>query len=174
MYSGDDKSLARPDWKKNNWKVAIFRPTRRSLLSAETWLDGQTSDFFFEWLTKVRVWSLWLVSFLVGIRTYQHPGNSSSCLYMALMCRSRCAPGFRKNKFRTLRKIDHGRQYLGNWEQKKQDACLPFQELGVFFFPPKGSCYNFNMTILPFRGPCIVVRSYNESQRDALFLKFIW
>jgi len=27
-----------------------------------------------------------------------------------------------------------------------------------------------------FRGPCIVVRvySYNESQRDALFLKFIW
>jgi len=31
LYRVDDKSLARPDW-KNNWKVANFRPTRRSLL----------------------------------------------------------------------------------------------------------------------------------------------
>jgi len=31
FYRGADKSLARPDW-KNNLKVAIFRPTRRSLL----------------------------------------------------------------------------------------------------------------------------------------------
>ena len=38
MYRGADKSLARPDW-KNNWKIAIFCPTRR--------LDGQTSEFFF-------------------------------------------------------------------------------------------------------------------------------
>ena len=30
-YRGADKSLARPNW-KNNWKVAIFPPTRRSLL----------------------------------------------------------------------------------------------------------------------------------------------
>ena len=38
-------------------------------------MDGQTSDFFFfEWLAKVRDWSLYLVSFLVGLRTYQHPG----------------------------------------------------------------------------------------------------
>jgi hypothetical protein len=27
---------------------------------------------------------------------------------------------------------------------------------------------------LTFRGPCIVMYSYYESQRDALFLKFIW
>jgi len=26
---------------------------------------------------------------------------------------------------------------------------------------------------LTFRGPCIVIYSYNRSQRDALFLKFI-
>jgi len=26
---------------------------------------------------------------------------------------------------------------------------------------------------LPFRGPCIVIYSYNKTQRDALFLKFI-
>jgi len=26
---------------------------------------------------------------------------------------------------------------------------------------------------LTFRGPCIVIYSYNKSQRDALFLKFI-
>jgi len=62
---------------KNNWKVAIFRPTRRSLLAAETWLDGQPSNFFFlvacrsysnglrsVWsfveimLNKSRIWSL--------------------------------------------------------------------------------------------------------------------
>jgi len=70
MYRGADNFLTRPDWKKNNWKIVIFRPTRRSLLprrptekkqlkdrhfpsdaqviaAAETWLDGQTNDFFF-------------------------------------------------------------------------------------------------------------------------------
>ena len=31
--------------KKNNWQVAIFRPTRMPL--HETWLDGQPSVFFF-------------------------------------------------------------------------------------------------------------------------------
>jgi len=29
-------------------------------------------------------------------------------------------------------------------------------------------------TNLTFRGTCIVMYSYNEIQRDALFLKFIW
>jgi len=29
-------------------------------------------------------------------------------------------------------------------------------------------------TYLAFRGPCIVIHSYNESQRDTLFFKFIW
>ena len=29
------------------------------------------------------------------------------------------------------------------------------------------------LTNLTFRGPCIVIYSYNESQRDALFLRFI-
>jgi len=28
------------------------------IAAAETWLDGQPSEFFFEWLAKVRVWSL--------------------------------------------------------------------------------------------------------------------
>jgi len=44
------------------------------IIAAGTWLDGQTSEFFFEWLTKVRVWSLYIGFFLVGLRTYQHPG----------------------------------------------------------------------------------------------------
>ena len=40
-YRGADKCLARPDWKKNNWKVAIFRPTRRSLLPRRpSWTDN--------------------------------------------------------------------------------------------------------------------------------------
>jgi len=72
-YRGADKSLARPD-QKNNWKVAIFLPTRRSLLLRRPgWTDKLLN--FFEWLAKVRVWSLELVSFLVGLITYQHPGN---------------------------------------------------------------------------------------------------
>jgi len=29
------------------------------------------------------------------------------------------------------------------------------------------------VTYLTFRGPCIVIYSYNKSQRDTLFLKFI-
>jgi len=34
------------DWKKN-WKVSIFRPTRRSLMPRGTSMDGQPSEFFF-------------------------------------------------------------------------------------------------------------------------------
>jgi len=30
-----------------------------------------------------------------------------------------------------------------------------------------------NIVTLTFRGPCIVMYSYNKSQQDALFLKFI-
>ena len=73
LYRGADKSLARPDWKKQ-LKGRHFCPTRKSLLP---WRPGWTDNlliFFFEWLAKVRVWSLWLVSFLVGLTTYQHPG----------------------------------------------------------------------------------------------------
>ena len=42
---GADKSLARPDW-KNNWKVAIFRSDAEVVAAAETWLDGQPSEFW--------------------------------------------------------------------------------------------------------------------------------
>jgi len=31
-----------------------------------------------------------------------------------------------------------------------------------------------NKTFLKFRGPCIMIYSYNKSQRDTLFLNFIW
>ena len=61
------------------------------ITAAETWLDGQTSEFFLTGLQKLeqrtrsilsfvvsmlnksRVLSLYLVSFLIGLRTYQHP-----------------------------------------------------------------------------------------------------
>jgi len=33
---------------------------------------------------------------------------------------------------------------------------------------------NTILTFLTFKGPCIMMYSYNESQWDALFLKFIW
>jgi len=47
MYRVGDKSLARPDWKKNNWKVAILLPTRRSLLLRRpVWTDNLLSCFW--------------------------------------------------------------------------------------------------------------------------------
>jgi len=45
LYRGADKSLARPDW-KNSWKVATFRPTRRSLLPRRPgWTDSLLNFF---------------------------------------------------------------------------------------------------------------------------------
>jgi len=45
-YRDADKSLARPDW-KNNWKVAIFRPTQRSLLPQRPgWTDNLLNCFW--------------------------------------------------------------------------------------------------------------------------------
>jgi hypothetical protein len=41
------------DW-ENNWKFAIFRPTRMSLSAALTWLDGQNSEIFLSGLQKLR------------------------------------------------------------------------------------------------------------------------
>ena len=62
-----------------------FSSDAEVIAAAETWLDGQPSElFFFEWLAKVRVWSLQLVSFLVGLRTYQHPGNNGRVFAMVL------------------------------------------------------------------------------------------
>jgi len=56
LYRGADKTLARSDW-KYNWKVATFHPTRSSLLPQRPgWTDNLLN--FFEWLAKVRVWSL--------------------------------------------------------------------------------------------------------------------
>jgi len=45
-YKGADKSLARPDW-RNNWKVAIFCPMRRSLLPRRSgWTDNLLNCFW--------------------------------------------------------------------------------------------------------------------------------
>jgi len=44
-YRGADKSLARPDW-KNHWKVAIFRPTLRSLLPRRPGQTDSLLNFF--------------------------------------------------------------------------------------------------------------------------------
>ena len=42
-----------------------FSSDAEVIAAAETWLDGQPSDFFSEWLAKVRVWSL--CPFLSGL-----------------------------------------------------------------------------------------------------------
>ena len=48
---GADKSLARPDWKKQ-LKGSHFSSDAEVIAAAETWLDGQPSDFFF-WVTCI-------------------------------------------------------------------------------------------------------------------------
>jgi len=51
LYRGTDKSLARPD-RKNNRKVAIFRPTLSLLPRRPGWTD-KPSDFFLSGLQKL-------------------------------------------------------------------------------------------------------------------------
>ena len=46
MYRGADKSLARPDWKKQ-LKGRHFSSNAEVIAAAETWLDRQFSEFFF-------------------------------------------------------------------------------------------------------------------------------
>ena len=46
---GADKSLAPPDWKKQ-FKFRHFSSDAEVIAAADTWLDGQTSDFFFFWV----------------------------------------------------------------------------------------------------------------------------
>ena len=45
-YRGNDKSLARPDWKKQ-LEGRHFSSDAEVIAAAEIWLDGQPSEFFF-------------------------------------------------------------------------------------------------------------------------------
>jgi len=45
IYRGANKSLARPEWKKQ-LKGRHFSSDAEIIAAAETWLDGQNSDFF--------------------------------------------------------------------------------------------------------------------------------
>jgi len=49
IYRGADKSLARPDLKKQ-LKGHHFSSDAEVIVAAETWLDGQISEFFFFWM----------------------------------------------------------------------------------------------------------------------------
>ena len=46
IYRGDDKALVRPD-KKKQLKGRHFSSDAEIIAAAETWLDGQLSEFFF-------------------------------------------------------------------------------------------------------------------------------
>jgi len=46
LQRGADKFLARPDWKKQ-LKGRHFSSDAEVIADAETWLDGQSSEFFF-------------------------------------------------------------------------------------------------------------------------------
>jgi hypothetical protein len=43
---------------KKQLKGGHFSSDAEVIAAAETWLDGQPSEFFFECLAEVRVWSL--------------------------------------------------------------------------------------------------------------------
>jgi len=45
FYRGADKSLARPDWRKQ-FKDRHFSSDAEVIAAAETWLDGQSSEYF--------------------------------------------------------------------------------------------------------------------------------
>ena len=49
---GADRSLAQPNW-KNNWKVTIFRPTRRSLLPRRPGWTDELLNFSLNGLQKL-------------------------------------------------------------------------------------------------------------------------
>jgi len=54
-YRGADKSLARPDWKKRNWKITIFRLMQRSLLPWRPgWMDKLLNFFFLNGLQQLQ------------------------------------------------------------------------------------------------------------------------
>ena len=73
FYRGADNSLARPNWKKTIEKSPFFIWRGGHCCCGD--LVGWTTFWIvFEWLAKIRVWSLWPVSFLVGLRTYKQPG----------------------------------------------------------------------------------------------------
>ena len=48
-----------------------------------------------------------------------------------------------------------------------------YEGLGLSLTVPQNR-YLFSVANWTFSGPCIVIYSYNKSQQDALFLKFIW
>jgi hypothetical protein len=72
-YRGADKSIAQSNWK--TIERSPFFIWRGGHCSHGDLVGRTTFWIFFEWLAKVRVWSLQLVSFLVRLRTYQHPGT---------------------------------------------------------------------------------------------------
>ena len=51
-YRGADKSLFRPDWKKQ-LKGRNFSSDAKVIAAAETWLDGQFSEIFLSGLQKL-------------------------------------------------------------------------------------------------------------------------
>jgi hypothetical protein len=73
--------------------------------------------------------------------------------------------GVRLRLFRS--KVDNTfHAYLVIDKQPDQRRLWSFKEL------PKRE-YAYKICCLTLRGPCIVIYSYNKSQRDALFFKFI-
>ena len=63
-----------PDTLKKQMKGRHFSSDAEVIAAAETWLDGQPSELFLGGLQKLE-FGRCIFSFLVGLRTYQHPGK---------------------------------------------------------------------------------------------------
>ena len=124
LYTGVLISPWSDPTEKKNWKFDIFRPTRRSLLlRTPVWTDN-FPIFFFEWLAKVRVWSLQLVSFLVGLRTYQHPGTELSQVYITMTERLPFLFEYSRNPFQGKLQVMKGKQRNERYFPAKQKSVL--------------------------------------------------
>ena len=89
-YRGADKSLDWPDWKKN-WKVAIFRPTRRSLLSRWPGWTEKLLNFF---------WVACRSQSLVAVASFP-PGRAKDLSTSGTLCNTSSA--LKNRKFCPLR-----------------------------------------------------------------------
>jgi len=75
IYRGADKFLARPDW-KNNWKVAIFRPTRSLLPQRPGWMDKLLNFFW----VACKSWSLIAVAYFLPGRAKDLSAPRYNCV----------------------------------------------------------------------------------------------
>jgi len=108
MCRGADKSLAWPDW-KNNWKVTIFRPTRRSLLPRRPgWTENLLNCFW----VACKSSSLVAVAFFLPGRAKDLSALRVFMVLLKIIYQLHTSMYLCTNKFRYFRKFIADFQYV--------------------------------------------------------------